>query len=67
MHFTEDNRHVLWCDVPHCRTNTRGRWEALVKEESEREYLKSKGDNSEDFWDYKEARIASERGSFQNW
>ncbi|OAQ65044.1 F-box domain, cyclin-like protein [Pochonia chlamydosporia 170] len=67
MHFTEDNRHVLWCDVPHCRTNRRGRWEALVKEESEREYLESNGDNSQDFWDYKEAMIASESGSFQNW
>lgn len=30
--YTEENKHVLWCNVSSCRTNTRGRWERLVKE-----------------------------------
>jgi hypothetical protein len=65
--FTPDNRHILWCDTPSCRTNTRGRWEALVKEDLEREYHKSPNVDEHEFFDYREAKIASQDGAFQNW
>lgn len=34
--YREDNKCVLWCDTPGCRTNTSGRWEAIVKADAVR-------------------------------
>ncbi|KAG8414740.1 hypothetical protein J3459_014101 [Metarhizium acridum] len=39
---SQENQHVLWCDTPNCRTNKRRRWEALVKEDTVREYFGDK-------------------------
>jgi hypothetical protein len=65
--FTHDNQYVLWCKKPDCRTNKRGRWEALIKENAERAYKNTLDSGTNDCWDYEEARTASEEGSFQNW
>lgn len=65
--FTKENQNVLWCETPNCRTNTRGRWEALVKENLEREYMNTPDNEAENWSDYLEALFASHQGSFQNW
>ncbi|KHN98704.1 F-box domain, cyclin-like protein [Metarhizium album ARSEF 1941] len=64
--FTDNNRHVLWCDNPDCRTNKRCRWEALVKENVERAYIERIGEDS-GCWDYEETTVTSMKSSFQNW
>jgi hypothetical protein len=65
--FTEQNHNVLWCKTQTCRTNTRGRWEALVKEDIERDYMNAPDGDADDCYDYIEALFASQEGSFQNW
>lgn len=65
--FTKENQNVLWCETPNCRTNTRGRWEALVKENLEREYMNTPDNEAENWSDYLEALFASDQGFFQNW
>ena len=64
--FSEDTRHVLWCDTPGCRTSTSHRWEALVKEDAEREF-KEGAQLDPDRSDYAEMLRMSENGSFQHW
>lgn len=65
--YTQKNKHVLWCDVRRCRTNTRPQWEALVKEDLDRaEYQQLEGDLT-DTWDCEEIRRASDEGCLQNW
>lgn len=39
----EDRRHVFWCDEPECRTNTRPRWEAVIKDASDWRHLEQEG------------------------
>jgi hypothetical protein len=65
--FTKENQNILWCETQNCRTNTRGRWEALVKEDLEREYMNAPDNCTDDCYDYLEASFASGDGSFQNW
>lgn len=65
--FTKENQNVLWCETPNCRTNTRGRWEALVKENLEREYINTPDNDAQNWSDYMEALFAGHFGSFQNW
>lgn len=64
---TQENHHVLWCETPSCRTNKRPRWEALVKEDSEREYLATSSDDAANCWDYSEGMLASLGGSYRTW
>lgn len=65
--LTEETKYALWCETPSCRTNTRGRWESLVKEDSERAHLKALQDALDGCWDYQEAVRVSQNSSFQNW
>ncbi|TWU78635.1 hypothetical protein ED733_005348 [Metarhizium rileyi] len=67
MLFSEENRNILWCETPGCRTNTRGRWEAIVKADSERGYMEASDDEASHHYDYIEAMFASHESSFQNW
>ncbi|KAG5924352.1 hypothetical protein E4U42_004661 [Claviceps africana] len=45
--FTNHNKHVLWCDTPHCRTNKSGRWEFIIKRNARRAAYLSRGQS----WD----------------
>ena len=68
---TAENRNVLWCETPGCRTNTRPRWEALVKENLEQEYKAIRHGNGHDgqncSLDYRESCLAARGCSYQNW
>lgn len=64
--FTEDTRHVLWCDTPRCRTNTGRRWESLVKEAAEVE-ARTLDENGALGSDYMEMWNRSMEGWFRSW
>jgi hypothetical protein len=65
--FTEKNHSPFWCKTQDCRTNARGRWEALVKGDFERDCTNAPDSGADNLYDYIEALFASQEGSFQNW
>ncbi|KAG6037288.1 hypothetical protein E4U41_005230 [Claviceps citrina] len=61
------NRHVLWCDTPSCRTNTSGRWDSLIKEYAENQYTLASDDELSSFWDYEESCRAAQESCLRTW